>query len=172
MSGETGLSVLRSRAQCDGTAVATSSGFRRTDENAASAHRTDSAALRIRTDTTIPGTAEATASPSKAAPITAQVVQALTSGKTPRMAAQDLGLPLDFVNLVIEQARISGDIDFFELRTENCTVGGACQPDPESMVCASCPILPPSIRKQQSPLGKLRRVISSHRLRKRQPAKV
>ncbi|MCH3975960.1 MAG: hypothetical protein LKI60_08380 [Bifidobacterium tibiigranuli] len=105
-------------------------------------------------------------------PITAQVVQALVSGKTPRMAAQDLGLPLDFVNLVIEQARISGDIDFFELRTENCTAGSACQPDPESMVCASCPILPPSIRKQQSPLGKLRRVISSHRLRKGQPAKV
>ncbi|MCI1674588.1 MAG: hypothetical protein LKI34_10285 [Bifidobacterium tibiigranuli] len=105
-------------------------------------------------------------------PITAQVVQALVSGKTPRIAAQDLGLPLDFVNLVIEQARISGDIDFFELRTENCTAGGACQPDPESMVCASCPILPPSIRKQQSPLGKLRRVISSHRLRKSQQAKV
>ncbi|KFI98855.1 hypothetical protein [Bifidobacterium subtile] len=105
-------------------------------------------------------------------PITAQVVQALVSGKTPRIAAQDLGLPLDFVNLVIEQARISGDIDFFELRTENCTAGGACQPDPESMVCASCPILPPSIRKQQSPLGKLRRVISSHRLRKSQPAQV
>jgi hypothetical protein len=134
--------------------------------------RTDSADSRLRNDKTIPGTAKATASPSEATPITAQVVQALVSGKTPRIAAQDLGLPLDFVNLVIEQARISGDIDFFELRTENCTAGGACQPDPESMVCASCPILPPSIRKQQSPLGKLRRVISSHRLRKSQPAKV
>jgi hypothetical protein len=98
--------------------------------------RTDSADSRLRNDKTIPGTAKATASPSEATPITAQVVQALVSGKTPRIAAQDLGLPLDFVNLVIEQARISGDIDFFELRTENCTAGGACQPDPESMVRA------------------------------------
>ncbi|MCI1218956.1 MAG: hypothetical protein LKF99_00200 [Bifidobacterium sp.] len=113
----------------------------------------------------IPETAKSTTN----TPVTTQVLQALTSGKTPRMVAQELRLPLDLIDLIIEQARISGDIDFFELRTQNCTAGGACQPDPESMVCASCPILPPSIRRQQSPLGKLRRAISSHRLHKGRP---
>ncbi|MCH4209735.1 hypothetical protein [Bifidobacterium sp.] len=122
-------------------------------------HHLDSAEPRFHNVTAIPETASATPN----TPITTQVLQILASGKTPRMAAHDLSLPLDFVNLVIEQARASGDFDFFELRTENCTAGGACHPDPESMVCASCPILPTSIRKQQSALGKLRRAISSHR---------
>ncbi|WEV74025.1 hypothetical protein OZX74_00105 [Bifidobacterium sp. ESL0798] len=72
------------------------------------------------------------------------------------MIANELSLPLDFVDLVIEQERTAGRLNIYDLRSCNSTTGEGCDPDPESLVCASCPILPKAIRQRQSVFGRLK----------------
>jgi hypothetical protein len=83
-----------------------------------------------------------------------QIVHELADGKTTFMVARAHGLPQDFVDLVLERARRDGSLDFFELKPGSCTKG-SCDPDPESLVCAGCPIMPAAIRRKQGLLGKL-----------------
>ncbi|MCI1901425.1 MAG: hypothetical protein LKI93_01655 [Bifidobacteriaceae bacterium] len=87
-------------------------------------------------------------------PLVAQIVSELADGNTTAMVARQHGLPLDFVELVLERARKSGSLDFFELKPGSCTKG-RCDPDPESLVCAGCPIMPAEVRRKQSLVGKL-----------------
>ncbi|WEV72439.1 hypothetical protein [Bifidobacterium sp. ESL0790] len=88
--------------------------------------------------------------------ITANVIDGLTHGQTPRMIASRLSLPLDLVDLIIERERAAGRLDVYDLRSCNSTTGEGCDPDPESLVCASCPILPAAIRKRQSVFARLK----------------
>ncbi|WEV67471.1 hypothetical protein OZX72_00170 [Bifidobacterium sp. ESL0769] len=92
--------------------------------------------------------------------ITDKIVDGLTNGKTPRMIAVSLNLPLDFVDLVIEQECAAGRINVYDLRSCNTTTGEGCDPDPESLVCAGCPIFPKAIRKRQSVFGRLKAKLS------------
>ncbi|BDR53830.1 hypothetical protein KIM372_17370 [Bombiscardovia nodaiensis] len=94
-------------------------------------------------------------------PVADRIIAALSSGQPPQVVAQNLGLPLDFITMVTEQARRSGQLNYYELESGNCGLGTGCQPDPESLVCASCPILPAAIRRQQSPFARLRQALSS-----------
>lgn len=88
--------------------------------------------------------------------LTDQVIEAATHGQTPRMIARALDQPLDLVDLIIERERAAGHITIYDLTSCNSTTGAGCNPDPESMVCASCPILPRQIRKNQSLFGRLK----------------
>ncbi|WEV64050.1 hypothetical protein [Bifidobacterium sp. ESL0732] len=97
-----------------------------------------------------------TASRKSAAPIAATIINELTHGQTPRMVADRLGLPLDFVNLVIERERRAGRLNIYDLRSCNSTTGEGCDPDPDSLICAGCPILPAAIRRRQSLFGRLK----------------
>lgn len=72
------------------------------------------------------------------------------------MVADKLGLPLDFIDLVIERERRAGRLHVYDLRSCNSTTGEGCNPDPESLVCAGCPILPAAIRRRQSVFGHLK----------------
>lgn len=72
------------------------------------------------------------------------------------MIANRLGLPVDFIELVINQEQAAGRLDVYDLRSCNSTTGQGCDPDPESLVCASCPILPAAIRRRQSLTARLR----------------
>ncbi|MDF7665973.1 hypothetical protein [Bifidobacterium sp. ESL0745] len=88
--------------------------------------------------------------------IAEEIIAGLTNGRTPRMIATELSLPLDFVDLVIEQERTAGRLNVYDLRSCNSTTGEGCDPDPESLVCAGCPILPKAIRQRQSVFGRLK----------------
>ncbi|AKV55719.1 hypothetical protein BACT_1439 [Bifidobacterium actinocoloniiforme DSM 22766] len=90
------------------------------------------------------------------APIAERIINALTAGQPPQTVARKVGVPLDFVSLVTEQARRSGRLNYYELAAGNCGSGPGCDPDPDSLVCASCPILPAAVRRQQSPWARLR----------------
>lgn len=90
------------------------------------------------------------------APLVSQILEELTHGGTVTMVAEKHGLPLDFVTLVLERARRNGSVEFFELKPGSCTKG-SCDPDPESLVCAGCPIMPAAIRRKQSLVGRLLR---------------
>ncbi|WEV69399.1 hypothetical protein OZX73_00410 [Bifidobacterium sp. ESL0775] len=85
-----------------------------------------------------------------------KIIDGLTNGQTPRMIATGLNLPLDFVDLVIEQERAAGRLNIYDLRSCNTTTGEGCDPDPDSLVCAGCPILPKTIRQRQSVFGRLK----------------
>ncbi|WEV59034.1 peptidase [Bifidobacterium sp. ESL0728] len=88
--------------------------------------------------------------------ITTAVIDGLTHGQSPRMIANELSLPLDLVDLVIEQERTAGRLSIYDLRSCNSTTGEGCDPDPESLVCAGCPILPKAVRQRQSVFGRLK----------------
>lgn len=83
-----------------------------------------------------------------------QVLYELTHGSTASMVAERHGLPRDFVNLILERAQRDGTVDVVELTSGSCTKG-TCDPDPESLVCAGCPIMPAAIRRKQSLMGRL-----------------
>ena len=94
-----------------------------------------------------------------------QIVEGLTAGRTPRMVARQLELPLDLVLMIIEHAQDRGELDFFELRTANCSAGASCDPDPDSLICAGCPLLPErslaSRKKRRSTvISRVQRVLS------------
>ncbi|WEV41985.1 hypothetical protein OZX57_00080 [Bifidobacterium sp. ESL0682] len=85
-----------------------------------------------------------------------KVIDGLTHGQTPRMIATSLNLPLDFIDLIITQERAAGRLNIYDLRSCNSSTGEGCDPDPESLVCAGCPILPKDIRQHQSVFGRLK----------------
>lgn len=74
-------------------------------------------------------------------PVSVRIIDGLTSGHTPRMLARQYDLPLDLVMMIIERARKRGEFESYELHTANCSKA-ACRPDPGSLVCAGCPLLP------------------------------
>ncbi|WEV65816.1 hypothetical protein [Bifidobacterium sp. ESL0764] len=129
---------------------ATPSGFRKT------AKPTNSFNAEPRDAKTANAKSISTSRPACSTPVTQQIIDELTHGRTPRMVADKLGLPLDFVNLAIERERRAGRLDIYDLRSCNSTTGDGCNPDPKSLVCAGCPILPAAIRRRQSLFGRLK----------------
>jgi hypothetical protein len=85
-----------------------------------------------------------------------KVVNGLTHGQTPRQIANHLNLPLDFIDLIISQERKAGRLDVYDLRSCNSSSGQGCNPDPESLVCVGCPILPMAIRRRQSVMARVK----------------
>lgn len=120
-----------------------------TRQNQPSGYSNNLTGLGITARTQVP---QNTAAPT----ITEKVIDGLTHGRTPRMIANHLSLPLDLVDLIIERERAVGHLDIYDLRSCNSTTGEGCDPDPESLVCAGCPILPAAIRKRQSIFGRLK----------------
>ena len=84
--------------------------------------------------------------PGSAPSITSRIIAALNHGGTRVSVARDLGLPAEFVDMVIERACRDGRLSFFELCTGNCSSSG-CSPDPDSPVCAGCPLYPAASRR-------------------------
>ncbi|MDF7663124.1 hypothetical protein PT282_00295 [Bifidobacterium sp. ESL0763] len=101
------------------------------------------------------GSTGSTGSAACSTPVTQRIIGMLTQGRTIRMVADELGLPMDFVNLVVDRERHAGRLDVYDLRSCNSTTGEGCDPDPDSLVCAGCPILPAAIRRRQSVIGRL-----------------
>lgn len=86
------------------------------------------------------------------ASVTSHIIVMLNAGLTPNAVAGRLQLPLEFVNAVIERSSSEGKLAFFELKTGNCSSSSGCSPDPDSPVCAGCPIYPASARKARAGL--------------------
>ena len=74
-----------------------------------------------------------------------RVLTELHHGSTPRLAAQRLGLPLDLVSLVVEREQAAGRLEVVQVTRDRCI--GSCDPDPDSLVCAGCPVLPLALRR-------------------------
>lgn len=75
------------------------------------------------------------------------IIAELRSGSTPRLAAEHLHLPLDFVEMVIEEARAEGKLDILRIGGAGCSLG-SCSPDPDSLVCAGCPVMVTAKRRK------------------------
>lgn len=82
------------------------------------------------------------------------ILDELASGSTVRMIAQRHGLPVDFVLCVVEQHAQDGDLDYMQLQSGSCTIG-FCDPDPQSLVCVDCPVLPAAARRRQSLIARI-----------------
>ncbi|EFA23482.1 hypothetical protein [Bifidobacterium gallicum] len=76
---------------------------------------------------------ESTSSPN----IVAAVTQALQRGVTVAQVAEQYRLPKAFIEQIVEHERALGKLTIVEL---NAACGSSCVPDPESVVCASCPL--------------------------------
>ncbi|MEE1296543.1 MAG: hypothetical protein UHD09_06860 [Bifidobacterium sp.] len=72
--------------------------------------------------------------------VVGRVVAMLGAGRSVHECAEALGLPDAFIEQVADDARRRGLIDVIALDT-GCT-SGHCTPDPDSIVCAGCPLAP------------------------------
>ncbi|NEG69339.1 hypothetical protein [Bifidobacterium choloepi] len=68
------------------------------------------------------------------------VVDDLGHGMTVGECARKRKLPRDFIEQIVDYARRKGTLDVVEL-TKGCSTG-ACDPDPDSLICAGCPLVP------------------------------
>ncbi|MDO5694126.1 MAG: hypothetical protein Q4G38_00320 [Aeriscardovia aeriphila] len=97
------------------------------------------------------------------------VVQDLQSGKSPYAIAQSRRVPLDFVKLSLDwlqdHPQVNGtDIAFVSVAACN---QGACDPNPESLICVGCPLLPAAIKRERSIPRHLWKSIASKVFRRR-----
>ncbi|PLS28086.1 peptidase [Bifidobacterium anseris] len=86
--------------------------------------------------------------------VVADVVADLKTGKSVARCAAERGLPRDFVEQIVEHARTRGMIDVVEL-TAGCSIG-VCEPSPDSIVCASCPLRPAAAGAARSIAARIR----------------
>jgi hypothetical protein len=70
-----------------------------------------------------------------------QVISEFCNGKTSRQIAHGLGLPLDLIELMAQRAYREGRLEYYELADRECAQG-FCAPDPQSFICAGCPLYP------------------------------
>ena len=78
--------------------------------------------------------------------ITAQVIHDLGRGMTVRECADAHHLPEAFIAQIAEFARARGELDLVVL-DRGCVTKGMCTPDPESVICAGCPLAAPHARR-------------------------
>ena len=78
--------------------------------------------------------------------ITAQVIHDLGRGMTVRECADAHHLPEAFIAQIVEFARARGELDVVALDRE-CVTKGMCTPNPDSVICAGCPLAAPNARR-------------------------
>ncbi|RYQ67113.1 hypothetical protein [Bifidobacterium pseudolongum] len=78
--------------------------------------------------------------------ITAQVIHDLGRGMTVRECADAHHLPEAFIAQIVEFARAHGELDVVAL-DRGCVTKGMCTPDPDSVICAGCPLAAPNTRR-------------------------
>ena len=64
--------------------------------------------------------------------------------------ARVLGMPVDFVRQVAESLEAEGAIDLVTWRGSHGCATGGCTPDPDSPLCAGCPLKPVQLRRHRS----------------------
>lgn len=79
--------------------------------------------------------------------IVAQVADELGHGMTVADCAARHNLPRDFIVMIAAQARRRGLLTVVDLQADG-TVCGVCAPDPDSIVCAGCPLRSSSARRR------------------------
>ena len=63
--------------------------------------------------------------------------------------ARVLGMPVDFVRQVAESLGAEGAIDLVTWRGSHGCATGGCDPDPDSPLCAGCPLKPVQLRRKR-----------------------
>ncbi|WP_300766624.1 hypothetical protein [uncultured Bifidobacterium sp.] len=84
------------------------------------------------------------------------IIGMLSAGVAIDACARALTLPADFVRMVERHAIATGRLSGNRPSASPCSLG-SCSPDPHSLVCAGCPLLP---RSRQRP-SSLRRICRS-----------
>ncbi|WP_288439259.1 hypothetical protein [uncultured Bifidobacterium sp.] len=80
-----------------------------------------------------------------------QVIADLESGMTLEACARHHGLPRGFVAMIADHARRTGRLRVMDLSPRAACGEAWCNPDPGSLICAGCPLLPrhkPAPQKQ------------------------
>lgn len=93
--------------------------------------------------------------------IVAQVTAELGAGTPVEECARAHGLPRAFIEQIALHARRRGDLAIVEL-DRGCVTGGPCTPDPDSIVCAACPLALPRA-KRDGPLARMRGTLARRR---------
>jgi hypothetical protein len=70
-----------------------------------------------------------------------QVIGELSNGKTIERVARAHAMPTDLVKAMVEQAEREGKLDYYTFDNGRCSFG-LCNPDPDSLICAGCPLFP------------------------------
>lgn len=71
-----------------------------------------------------------------------QVIADLESGMTLEACARHRGLPRGFVAMIADHARRTGRLQVMDLSPRAACGEAWCNPDPGSLICAGCPLLP------------------------------
>jgi hypothetical protein len=92
--------------------------------------------------------------------ISEQVLASLRDGNTTRMVAQRLNLPMDFIELIHDQAISSRQLAVLDFAGQQCS-STHCNPDPESFVCAGCPVMSISKRRTSARKNGFQKLLST-----------
>jgi hypothetical protein len=76
------------------------------------------------------------------------------------MVARRQHLPVDFIELVRDQAVASGELTVLDLNANRCGISG-CAPDPDSFVCAGCPMMAASKRRKSTKKHGIRNILNA-----------
>lgn len=63
--------------------------------------------------------------------------------------ARVLGMPVDFIVQIAESLEREGVIDLVTWRGSHGCATGGCVPDPDSPLCAGCPLKPVQLRRKR-----------------------
>ena len=77
-----------------------------------------------------------------------RVAAMLRQGLDIAACARVLGMPVDFVRQVAESLEAEGTIDLVTWRGSHGCATGGCDPDPDSPLCAGCPLKPIKPRRR------------------------
>ncbi|MFR0574049.1 hypothetical protein ACLUWS_02215 [Bifidobacterium boum] len=79
-----------------------------------------------------------------------RVAAMLRQGLDIASCARVLGMPVDFVRQIAESLEAQGAIDLVTWRGSHGCATGGCTPDPDSPLCAGCPLKPVQLRRHRS----------------------
>ncbi|KFI68706.1 hypothetical protein [Bifidobacterium magnum] len=98
--------------------------------------------------------------------IVTQVVDDLAAGMTVVECAEKHRLPRDFVEQIVDHARKRGSLNMVALSAESGCSTGMCDPDPDSLVCAGCPLVPAASGRRATIRTLLCRKLNAHKARR------
>lgn len=82
-----------------------------------------------------------------------RTIRSLESGMSVGEVARASNLPRDFIEQIAVFARERGRLDFVSVSADSGCGTGSCTPDPDSIICASCPLAPPAAKRGHTPLA-------------------